>query len=81
MTALKYNLETFLIKAHELEEKYEWLQAKDIFKEAQKIAFNLNDFKKVSDLHYRIGFCFFKAGLQAKTKTQFRLRMNSSIHG
>ena len=71
----KSNLESLLEKAKELEKKYEWLQATEFYKKAVDLALEEKDSQKVAELQEQIGFCFFKAALQADTNDIFRDRM------
>ena len=72
-------LATLLKKAKELEKKYEWLQASQLYKKAAKMTLEDNDLINAAKLLNNMSYCYFRAGLQAKTKTEFKERMSSSI--
>jgi len=69
------SLEVLLDKAKESEKKYEWLHAADIYCKVSDSVLEKNDFLKAGGIQDFIGFCYFKAALQAETKPQFNDRM------
>ena len=71
-------LESLLEEARNLEKKYEWLQV------AEKIgtAVDLVEEKhyiKATEFLEKMGFCFYKAAMQAPDNTQFAFRMKLAI--
>jgi len=71
----KSTLESLLNKAKEPESKYEWLQATKTYNKASKLSLELKNFVELGKINERIGYCFFRAALQAETKEQFENRM------
>ena len=69
------NLESFLDKAKEMEKKYKWLQAAEIYQKASDLVLRSNELTKLTELQEKIGYCFFRGAFQAETKKQFRSRM------
>jgi len=72
-------LKSLLNKTKELEKKYEWLQAAESYKKASGLIVDEKDVLKAADLIERIGFCFYKASLQAESNVEFRRILKSSI--
>lgn len=66
---------SLLNKANELEKRYDWLGAVDFYEKAFGLALKLEDFLKAAEIREQMGFCFFKAALQAETHEDFRSRM------
>jgi tetratricopeptide (TPR) repeat protein/KaiC/GvpD/RAD55 family RecA-like ATPase len=73
----KISLETLLEKAKELEKRYEWLDAIDFYEQASSLV--SEGILTAAELRERIGFCFFKAALQADTNDVFRDRMGLAV--
>jgi tetratricopeptide (TPR) repeat protein/KaiC/GvpD/RAD55 family RecA-like ATPase len=73
----KISLETLLEKAKELEKRYEWLDAIDSYEQASSLV--SEGILTAAELRERIGFCFFKAALQADTNDVFRDRMGLAV--
>jgi KaiC/GvpD/RAD55 family RecA-like ATPase len=71
--------EFLLNKASEQERKYDWLGAIKYYKKASKVAFNEKNFLIATETLESIGYCFFRAALQAETNEQFRNRMTLSL--
>ncbi len=67
-------LEPLLNKAKEHEKKYEWLHAVDFYEKASQLTFKAKSLR-TAGIKERIGYCFFRAALQAETKEQFETRM------
>jgi len=65
-------------EAKESEKKYNWLDAKGAYEKASKLALDRKDYSEAAELNDRIGYCFFRAALQAETKEQFETRMRLS---
>lgn len=66
-------------KAKELEKKYEWLQAAKIYPKASSVILKNNDLSKAAGLHEKMGFCFYRASLQAQTNIEFRKLLKQAI--
>ena len=75
----KGNLESLLDRAKELEKKYEWLQAAEFYKKAADLVLAENDLFKAADLNEKMGFCYYRAALQAQSNIEFRKTLKSSI--
>ena len=69
--------EHLLDKAKEQEKMYNWLGAADFYEQASGLA--SEDFLKVAELQERIGYCFFRAALQAQANKQFNKRMKMAM--
>jgi len=69
------NLEFLLKKANEHERKYEWLQATKFYKKASELATKNKDFWKIGELNEKLGFCFFRAASQSKTRKDLIIKM------
>jgi len=72
------NLEFLLEKAKELEKKYEWLQATEVYGNAIKLLKNHPSVKSAEFLE-KMGFCFYKAAIQAPDNGEFIRRMKLAI--
>ena len=68
-----------LNKAKELEKRYEWLGAVDFYEKAFGLALKLEDFLKAAEICEQMGFCFYRAALQAETHKDFRSRMKLAV--
>ena len=73
------NLVPLLEKAKELEKKYEWLQAEEVYQRASDIAVKHDDLENIAQLYDKRGFCFFKAAFQAETNNQFKEKVKVAI--
>jgi len=69
----------FLNKAKGLEKRFDWLGAVGFYEEAFGLALRLDDFLKAAEVRERMGFCFFRAALQAETHRDFRSRMKLAV--
>jgi hypothetical protein len=69
----------FLNKAKGLEKRFDWLGAVGFYEEAFGLALRLEDFLKAAEVRERMGFCFFRAALQAETHRDFRSRMKLAV--
>ena len=72
------SLESLLIKAKELEHKYEWLQAAKSYKKISELIEKEKHLLKLVALHEQMGFCFYKAALRANNNVEFRNLMELS---
>ena len=79
MTMQDSGLGALLRKAKNLEKKYEWLQAENIYHEAANLALHKKDILNAAELQEKIGFCFYKAAMQAKSNIEYRQTMRDSI--
>ena len=73
------SLEPLLKKAKEIEKKYEWLQAAEVYGKAADLVFAENDILKAAALNERTGFCYYRASLQAQSNSEFRKILKQSI--
>ena len=73
----KTSLEPLLEKAKELEKRYAWLDAIDFYEQASSLV--SEGVLSAAELRKRIGFCFFKAALQADTNDIFRDRTGLAV--
>jgi KaiC/GvpD/RAD55 family RecA-like ATPase len=60
-----------LIQVKEFEKKYNWITAANSYEVAVAIIQKEKDFLRIIELYERLGFCFYRAAFQAKTKGQF----------
>ena len=65
-------------KAKELEKKYSWLKAVDIYEQALG-AVGKKDFLRKGEFQERIGFCFHRAAMQAESREEFKKRMRRAL--
>jgi KaiC/GvpD/RAD55 family RecA-like ATPase/tetratricopeptide (TPR) repeat protein len=72
-------LEPLLGKAKELEKKYEWLDAADFYEKVIVLALEIEDFLGIAEFRERIGFCFYRAALQAETHEDFTSRLKLAL--
>jgi len=72
-------LEHLLEKAKELEKKYEWLQAIDVYKRILDFASKENNLTKLAEFEERIGFCYFISAFQAQSNKEFKKRLTDAI--
>ena len=72
-------LEPLLNKAKELEKRFDWLGAVDFYEKAFGLALRLEDFLEAAEVREQVGFCFFKAALQAERHEDFRSRMKLAV--
>ncbi len=73
------NLESLLKKATKQEKKYEWLQAVEYYKQAVDLVAK-KDIFRAADLHEKMGFCYYRAALQAQSNAEFKKILKQSIH-
>jgi len=60
----------------EVEEKgYNWVKAANLYEQAAEGFLRKKMVKKVAELREQMGFCFYRAALQAETHKDFRNRM------
>jgi hypothetical protein len=75
----KGNLESLLDRAKELEKKYEWLRATEFYHKAVTQTIETKDFFETAKLQEKVGYCYFRAALQAQQPEQNKKRMQQSI--
>jgi tetratricopeptide (TPR) repeat protein len=68
----------FLNEAKELEKGYDWVGAAASYEKAANLALKKEDLFGTAGIYERIGYCFYRAALQAETKKQFESRMKLS---
>jgi tetratricopeptide (TPR) repeat protein/KaiC/GvpD/RAD55 family RecA-like ATPase len=72
------NLESLITKAKELEKKYEWLQAAELYQKSVEFASIEKDLLKAAELQKKFGFCFYKAAFQSHSNIEYRKRMQQA---
>ncbi|MCJ7614784.1 hypothetical protein MUO71_08505, partial [Candidatus Bathyarchaeota archaeon] len=72
-------MESLLNKAKEMEKKYEWLQATELYKKASDLVLKEKDPLKAAELQEQNGFCFYRAALQTQTNIEFRKLLKRAI--
>ena len=75
----KENLEILLNKARDFEKNYDWLQATEFYQNAFDQTSETKNVLKATELQERLGYCYFRAALQAQHPEQNRKRMNLAI--
>jgi len=72
------NIEKVLEKAVEMEKKYNWPAASKLYEQAFGVI-QTSDFLKKGEIQERIGFCLYRAAIQAESQEEFRERMQHAI--
>lgn len=62
------------------EKKYEWVAAVEPYGKALTDALRLNDFSIAAKICERIGFCYYRAAMQAKDIEEFKNRMLQAVN-
>ena len=65
--------------AKQQEEKYKWLEAIEFYEKAINLALKEDNSFWIGEIYDRIGYCYFRAALQAPSKTRFKNRMKRSV--
>ena len=65
-------------RAAELERKYDWVEAKDLYKQALP-TIDEDDFLKRGEVQERVGYCLQRAAFQSGSREEFRERMRRAI--
>jgi KaiC/GvpD/RAD55 family RecA-like ATPase len=65
-------------EAEKSKKKYNWIEASGVYENALEVALCGKDYSEAADLSDDIGYCLFRAALQAETKEQFETRMRLS---
>ena len=73
------SLESILDEAKEHEKRYEWPQAVKVYEKASLILQKNNDYTKIVEIHEKIGFCYFRAALQAQNNEENIERIKYAI--
>ena len=71
----KDNFWLFQSQAKELEKKYGWSEAIGIYEKASDWLLIVQDFLQMADICQKIGYCFYRAALQAETNAEFKEKM------
>ena len=71
-------VETILNRAKKSEKQYDWLDAKNLYEKVLSISISLKDDSIEVPIAERIGYCYFRAALQAENREQFDNRMKLS---
>jgi len=66
---------TLLERAGVEEKGYNWVKAAKLYEQAAKSFLGKKMVKKAADIREQMGFCFYRAALQAETHKDFRSRM------
>jgi len=66
---------TLLERAGVEEKGYNWVEAAKLYEQAAKSFLGKKMVKKAADIREQMGFCFYRAALQAETHKDFRSRM------
>jgi len=64
-------LEPLLNNAKDREKKYEWLQAVEYYEKASSISLKDKEFVKAAQFQEGLGYCCFRAALQADIAEDF----------
>ncbi len=72
-------VEEVLDIAKQLESKYNWVKAVDIYEQALRAVVK-KDFWKAGEIEERIGYCFYRAAFQAETQQEFKRRIELSVN-
>lgn len=71
--------EVLLERAGVKEKGYNWVEAARLYEEAAKSFLDKEMVEKAAEIREQIGFCFFRAALQADTHEDFRSRMKLAV--
>jgi KaiC/GvpD/RAD55 family RecA-like ATPase len=75
----KWSLRRVLAQAKEKEKKYDWFRAAKSYDKAHTRVLKQKDFLKAGEIQERIGFCFYRAAMQAENQEEFRDRMRHAV--
>jgi len=70
--------EKIFTKAEELENKYDWIKAADVYEQALSVV-GKEDFLRKGQIQEKIGFCFHVGAMQAENPEEFKERMQRAI--
>jgi hypothetical protein len=68
-----------LARANEKEKKYDWIAAIEFHEKALDYSLHNEDLLRSGELADRIGYCFYRAAMQAKDRDEFEKRINLAI--
>jgi hypothetical protein len=72
------SLEAILSGAERKEKEYDWLEAADSYKKALGLM-SEQDSSRMSEVHERLGYAFYRFAFQAESNDEFRQRLHQSI--
>ena len=72
-------MESLLKKGKDLEKKYEWLHAIEIYKKTRNTFAKTQEHFRSAEIEAKIGYCYYRAALQAETLSQNRDRLELAI--
>jgi len=72
------DIEKILEKASEMEKKYNWLEASKLYEPALSVV-QKSDFLKKGEIQERIGFCLYRAAMQAESKEKFEEKIQQAV--
>jgi len=70
---------TLLERAGVAEKGYNWVKAAKLYEQAAKSFLRKKMVEKAADIREQMGFCFYRAALQAETHKDFRSRMKLAV--
>jgi len=71
-------VEEILSKAEELEKKYDWTKAAELYEQALGVV-REKDFLKKGEIQEKLGYCFHRTAFQAERQEEFKRRMQGAI--
>jgi KaiC/GvpD/RAD55 family RecA-like ATPase len=72
-------LESLIADAQRKEREYDWLQASELYAKAIVIESKKEGFRKAGELQENVGFCYYRAAMQADSKEGFIKRLQRSV--
>lgn len=72
-------LQHILAQAKEKEKNYDWFGAAECWEKALTDVLQQKDFLNASEIHERIGYCFYRAAFQAENQRGFRKQMRLAV--
>jgi len=72
------DIEKILEKAGEIEKKYNWPAASKLYEQAFGVI-QTSDFLKKGEIQERIGFCLYRAAMQAESKDEFEEKIQQAV--
>ncbi len=70
---------TLLERAGVEEKSYNWVEAARLYEQAAKAFLGKKMVKKAAEIREQMGFCFYRAAMQAETHEDFRSRMKLAV--
>jgi hypothetical protein len=71
-------VEEILRQAEQLEKDYDWLGAAESCKKALNLL-PQDEFLKMGEIQERVGFCLYRAAMQAEAKEEFQQKMRNAV--